>query len=50
MALAQQQHVGYIVDGGIGDEDEDDLRAADIDQLVENGNWDVSVVFDVFYL
>ena len=36
--------------GGSGDEDEDDVRAAEIDQLVENGNWDVSVVFVVFYL
>jgi len=26
--------------GGSGDEDEDDVRAAEIDQLVENGNWD----------
>ena len=36
--------------GGSGDEDKDDVRAAEIDPLVENGNWDVSVVFVVFYL
>ena len=36
--------------GGLGDEDKDDVSAAEIDQLMENGNWDVSVVFVVFYL
>ena len=39
-----------LLTGGSEDEDEDDVRAADTDQLVENGNWDVSVVFVVFYL
>ena len=39
-----------LLTGGSGDEDEDDVRAAEIDQFVENGNWGVTVVSVGFYL